>query len=113
MVLERVRHPIVQAPMAGGPSTVELARAVSDAGGLGFLAAGYLRAAAVRDQIRELRAATDAPFGVNVFVPGAQAAGPRGGRGLPRDARRSRRAAPRRRRVEREARDPARGAPGG
>src|SRR3954447_15203160 len=74
MVLERVRHPIVQAPMAGGPSTVELARAVSDAGGLGFLAAGYLRAAAVRDQIRELRAATEAPFGVNVFVPGAQAA---------------------------------------
>src|SRR3954465_12770927 len=76
MVLERVRHPIVQAPMAGGPSTVELARAVSDAGGLGFLAAVYLRAAAVRDQIRELRAATEAPFGVNVFVPGAQAADP-------------------------------------
>src|SRR4051794_5694993 len=76
MVVERIRHPIVQAPMAGGPSTVELARAVSDAGGLGFLAAGYLRAATVRDQIHELRAATDAPFGVNVFVPGAQAADP-------------------------------------
>ena len=35
-----LRHPIVQAPMAGGPSTPALAAAVSDAGGLGFLAAG-------------------------------------------------------------------------
>jgi len=57
--------------MAGGPSTVELARAVGDAGGLGFLAAGYLPAAKLRGQIAELRAATGAPFGVNVFVPGA------------------------------------------
>jgi nitronate monooxygenase len=76
MVLERMRHPIVQAPMAGGPSTVELARAVSDAGGLGFLAAGYLKPAALREQIRELRTATPAPFGVNVFVPGPPAADP-------------------------------------
>jgi len=56
--------------MAGGPSTVELARAVSDAGGLGFLAAGYLKPDAARTQIRELRDATPSPFGVNVFVPG-------------------------------------------
>src|SRR3954453_10899952 len=76
MVVERLKHPVVQAPMAGGPSTVELARAVGDAGGLGFLAAGYQTAGAVRDQIRELRDATDAPFGVNVFVPGPTTAGP-------------------------------------
>jgi nitronate monooxygenase len=76
MVVERLKHRIVQAPMAGGPSTLELARAVGDAGGLGFLAAGYLKADAVRDEIRELRAATDAPFGVNVFVPGAATADP-------------------------------------
>jgi nitronate monooxygenase len=76
MVLERVRHPIVQAPMAGGPSTVELARAVCDAGGLGFLAAGYLAPEALREQIRELRGATRAAFGVNVFVPGPPAADP-------------------------------------
>jgi len=62
--------------MAGGPSTVELARAVGDAGGLGFLAAGYLPAAKLRDQIAELRAVTAAPFGVNVFVPGASTADP-------------------------------------
>jgi nitronate monooxygenase len=76
MVLERIRHPIVQAPMAGGPSTVELARAVSDAGGLGSLAAGYLKPADLRAQVRELRAATPEPFGVNVFVPGPPAADP-------------------------------------
>lgn len=37
--------PIVLAPLAGGPSTPELAAAVSEAGALGFLAAGYLTAA--------------------------------------------------------------------
>jgi nitronate monooxygenase len=73
MVVDGLKHRIVQAPMAGGPSTVELARAVGDAGGLGFLAAGYLPPAKLREQIQELRAATGAPFGVNVFVPGASA----------------------------------------
>jgi nitronate monooxygenase len=68
--------PIVQAPMAGGPSTPELAIAVCEAGGLGFLAAGYKRADAVRDQIRTVRAATSAPFGVNVFVPAPEPADP-------------------------------------
>ncbi|WP_237072911.1 nitronate monooxygenase, partial [Mycobacterium tuberculosis] len=36
--------PIVGAPMAGGPSTPALAAAVSNAGGLGFVAGGYLSA---------------------------------------------------------------------
>src|SRR5690349_10803675 len=74
MVVERLRYPIVQAPMAGGPSTVDLARAVGEAGGLGFLAAGYLAPDVLRSQIRELRDATAAPFGVNLFVPGPPAA---------------------------------------
>ncbi len=59
---------IVLAPMAGGPSTVALAAAVCEAGGLGFLAAGYLTAEQLAGQVGELRAATDRPFGVNVFV---------------------------------------------
>jgi nitronate monooxygenase len=67
VVLGEIEHPVVQAPMAGGPSTVELARAVSDAGGLGFLAAGYRGAESLRDDIRELRGRR---FGVNLFVPG-------------------------------------------
>lgn len=64
-----VRHPIFAAPMAGGPSTPELVAAVSDAGGLGFLGVGYLSPEDTRATIRRVRALTDAPFGVNVFIP--------------------------------------------
>jgi nitronate monooxygenase len=73
MVLDRIEHPIVLAPLGGGPSTPELAAAVSGAGGLGFLAAGYLNADALRERIAAVRRLTDAPFGVNVFVPGPAA----------------------------------------
>ncbi|MGG1558293.1 NAD(P)H-dependent flavin oxidoreductase [Geobacillus thermoleovorans] len=62
--------PIIQAPMAGGVSTPKLAAAVSNAGGLGFLAGGYKTAEAMRKEIHKLRTLTDRPFGVNVFVPG-------------------------------------------
>ncbi|MEV5829219.1 nitronate monooxygenase [Spirillospora sp. NPDC052242] len=61
--------PIVQAPMAGGPSTPELAAAVSGAGGLGFLAAGYRTAAAMRADIARTRELTSRPFGTNLFMP--------------------------------------------
>jgi nitronate monooxygenase len=71
-----LERPIVQAPMGGGPSTPALAAAVSAAGGLGFLAAGYLAPERVREDIREVRAQTERPFGVNLFVPsGPQTAG--------------------------------------
>jgi nitronate monooxygenase len=73
-VLESLTVPIVQAPMAGGVSTPALAAAVSEAGGLGFLAAGYLTVEALRDQIRAVRRLTGRPFGVNLFVPGDPAA---------------------------------------
>jgi nitronate monooxygenase len=74
MVLDELRVPIVLAPLAGGPSTPRLTAAVSDAGGLGFLAAGYLSVEAARRRIAETRALTDTPVGVNVFVPGRPAA---------------------------------------
>ena len=70
MILEQLRYPIVLAPLAGGPSTPALALAVSETGGLGFLAAGYRTASAVAAEIREVRERTAAPFGVNLFVPG-------------------------------------------
>jgi nitronate monooxygenase len=73
VVLSRLASPIVLAPMAGGPSTSELAVAVSEAGGLGFLAAGYRTAKALGDEIGAVQAATSAPFGVNLFVPGQPA----------------------------------------
>lgn len=73
---DTLSEPIVQAPLAGGPSTPELAIAVSEAGALGFLAAGYRRAQGVREDIDVVRAASARPFGVNLFVPTPEPAGP-------------------------------------
>jgi nitronate monooxygenase len=61
--------PIVGAPLAGGPSTPALAAAVSEAGGIGFLAAGYKSAAAVQTELDELRTLTRRAFGLNLFYP--------------------------------------------
>jgi nitronate monooxygenase len=74
--LEQLEHPIVQAPLAGGPSTPELAAAVCEAGGLGFLAAGYKEPAAVSSALTELRGLTDRPFGLNLFAPPGPAGDP-------------------------------------
>ena len=60
--------PIVAAPLAGGPSTPELAIAVASTGGLGFLAGGYKTAAELDEQINAVRAHGHA-FGVNLFAP--------------------------------------------
>lgn len=61
--------PLVGAPMAGGPSTPQLAAAVSNTGGLGMLAAGYLNADQLAEQVKQIRELTDRPFGVNLFCP--------------------------------------------
>jgi len=71
VILDQLDVPIVLAPLAGGPATPQLAAAVSEAGGLGFLAAGYLSAGALADQISQARSLTGVPLGVNVFVPGS------------------------------------------
>ncbi len=68
-MLHTLSVPIIQAPMAGGVSTPALAAAVSEAGGLGFLAGGYKTAEEMRKEIAAVRELTDKPFGVNIFVP--------------------------------------------
>lgn len=73
MILGGLRHPIVLAPLAGGPSTPELAAAVSEVGGLGFVAGGYLKPETLAQDIHDVRSRTSAPFGVNLFVPGDKA----------------------------------------
>jgi nitronate monooxygenase len=60
--------------MAGGPSTPRLAAAVSEAGGLGFLAAGYLSVERLLADIAATRSLTARPFGVNLFVGGGEPA---------------------------------------
>lgn len=69
MIKNLVKYPIIQAPMAGGVSNPMLAAAVSNAGGLGFLATGYKTAEEVHREIVETRKLTQSPFGLNVFVP--------------------------------------------
>src|SRR5262245_62705502 len=68
-----VRRPVVVAPMAGGASTTGLITAAAAAGAIGFIAAGYRSAPDMRADIEAVQAATDEPFGVNVFVPGSPA----------------------------------------
>jgi nitronate monooxygenase len=62
-----IEVPILQAPMAG-VSTPALVAAVSNAGALGGLSVGATDADGARVMIAEVRAATDRPFNVNVFV---------------------------------------------
>ncbi len=59
MVLDDLAVPIVQAPLAGGPSTPALAAAVAGAGGLGFVAAGYRSAAQVAEDVAAVADASD------------------------------------------------------
>lgn len=62
----QIRYPLIQAGMAGGPTTVELVAAVSNAGGLGTLGAAYMEPTAIRHSIQEIRKRTDQPFAVNL-----------------------------------------------
>lgn len=62
----KLRHPIIQAPMAG-TSTPGMAAAVTWSGGLGSIAIGSVGLDEARTQVRATRALTDGPFNVNVF----------------------------------------------
>jgi enoyl-[acyl-carrier protein] reductase II len=60
-----IRYPVIQAGMVWC-SGWKLAAAVSNAGGLGIIGAGSMYPEVLRTHIRQCRAATDFPFGVNV-----------------------------------------------
>ncbi|MFL6683764.1 NAD(P)H-dependent flavin oxidoreductase, partial [Paraburkholderia graminis] len=62
-----LRVPVVQAPMAGA-TTPELVAAVSNSGGLGTLAGAALSPEKIASDVAAIRALTDRPFGVNLFV---------------------------------------------
>ncbi|ANU21182.1 nitronate monooxygenase [Planococcus plakortidis] len=64
-----IEYPVIQAGMAGGPTTAELVAEVSAAGGLGTLGAAYLTPGKLREDIVEIRKRTDKPFAVNLFAP--------------------------------------------
>ena len=77
-----VRLPIIQAPMAGGPSSQELVAACSAAGALGCFGFAYAQPADMEKQAAWVRSKTPQPFLVNLFAspqpgeisPGAQRA---------------------------------------
>ncbi|MEH3128640.1 MAG: nitronate monooxygenase [Mycolicibacterium neoaurum] len=60
--------PLIAAPMAGGATTAAMVIAAADAGGMGFLAAGYKTPQVLLAEITTVRKAS-IPFGVNVFAP--------------------------------------------
>lgn len=59
---------IIQAPMAGGPSSVQLVAAVSNAGGLGSFACGMLSPQQMREGVAHIRQLTAKPFAINLFI---------------------------------------------
>jgi nitronate monooxygenase len=63
-----LRLPLIQAPMAGGPSSQELVAACSAAGALGSFGFAYTQPADIKRQAAWVREKTQAPFGINLFV---------------------------------------------
>lgn len=62
-----IKYPIFQGGMAW-ISDAELAGAVSNAGGLGIIAAGNAPAEYLEEQVYKIRKITDKPFGVNIML---------------------------------------------
>ncbi|HEV7318452.1 MAG TPA: nitronate monooxygenase [Ensifer sp.] len=63
-----LKYPLIVAPMAGGPSSPELVAASSAAGALGSIGAAYSNPAAIADFVEKVRARTDRPFAINLFI---------------------------------------------
>ena len=66
---DAIKRPLVVAPMAGGPSTPALATAAAHAGGLGFLAGGYLTSDGLDERMQTMAEQGGARYGVNLFAP--------------------------------------------
>lgn len=62
-----IKYPILQGGMAWA-ATYELAQGVSNAGGLGVIAAGNAPKEIVKKEIENIRKKTDKPFGVNIML---------------------------------------------
>jgi enoyl-[acyl-carrier protein] reductase II len=69
-----IEHPIFQAAMSWASSNAPLVIAVSNAGGLGVIAAGPMRPGDFRNALREIRNGTAKPYGVNIPLNNPRAA---------------------------------------
>lgn len=63
----KTKYPIIQGGMAN-IATGEFAAAISNAGGLGLIAAGGMKPEQLRENIDRARELTDKPFGVNIML---------------------------------------------
>ena len=63
----KTKYPIIQGGMAN-IATGEFAAAISNAGGLGLIAAGGMKPDQLRENIDRARELTDKPFGVNIML---------------------------------------------
>lgn len=62
-----IKYPIIMGGMSWA-GTPKLAAAVSNAGGLGIIGSGPMRANHLKDAISQIRSLTDKPFGVNIIL---------------------------------------------
>ncbi|MGO4223208.1 NAD(P)H-dependent flavin oxidoreductase [Lysobacter sp. TAF61] len=72
-----LRYPIVQGPFGGGLSSVDLMVAVSDAGGLGSFGAHHLAPEKLGELTQQIRARTQRPFALNLWVSNQDPGGDR------------------------------------
>lgn len=66
--LNKLRVPIIQAPMAGGPNTPAQVAAVANAGGLGSFGFAYSTPQTISDALAAAKRLTSGPLNANFFV---------------------------------------------
>ena len=72
-----ITYPIIQGPFGGGLSSVKLLATVSNAGGLGSFGVHHLTPAQIEALGQEIRAQTQKPFALNLWVSDHDADGDR------------------------------------
>jgi nitronate monooxygenase len=70
-----IQYPIMQGPFGGNLSTVELVATVSNAGGLGGYGAYTLSPQEIIDVDKQIKAATNKPYNINLWVSDTDAPG--------------------------------------
>ena len=64
-----IKFPLILAPMAGGPSSVDLVATASNSGALGSIGGAYLNPSALESFILAVQKKTQNNFSVNLFIP--------------------------------------------
>lgn len=68
----KLKYPLIVAPMAGGPSSVDLVVASCEAGALGAIGAAYSSPLMIEEFVSDVRRRTNGTIAINLFIPHAQ-----------------------------------------